>query len=487
MTNHKWCTLGVVCAATFMLLLDVTIVVVALPEIRVDLHAGLSDVQWVTDAYALTLASLLLTAGALADRCGRKRLFLAGLVVFELGSLCCALAPSPAVLIVSRAAQGIGGAMLFATALALLAATFHGRERGVAFGVWGAVTGLATALGPVLGGLITSGLDWRGVFWVNLPIGAVAMILAVRGVAESRAPQSHRPDLAGFATLTLSLVALIYGLIRAAERGWDDHVVIGCFVGAAVLLVAFVLVERAVAHPMFDLGLLRIPTFVGGLLAAFAMSGSLFAVLLYVTLYLQSDLGYSALQTGLRLLLMSGMTMVVATVAGRVSSHVPVRWLVGPGLVSVGAGLLLMHGLSASSDWTHLIPGLVLGGIGTGLVNPPLASTAVGVVHHHQAGMASGANTTLRQIGVAVGIAAYGSLFSAALRDQAAEGVHAAYADGLNEIFLVSGAVAVGGGLLALLLIRSCDFARSAPTAQLERPTEPAAVSQVIHNHAVDL
>ncbi|MBO0843358.1 MAG: MFS transporter [Nocardioides sp.] len=477
MTDRKWWTLGVVCAATFMLLLDVTIVVVALPDIRTDLHAGLSDVQWVTDAYALTLASLLLTSGALADRYGRKRLFLGGLVVFTLGALACALASSPVALIVSRAAQGVGGAVLFSTALALLAATFHGRQRGVAFGVWGAVTGLATALGPVLGGVITTGFDWRGVFWVNLPIGVVATIVAARYVAESRAPASHRPDLAGFGTLTLSLVALVYGLIRASESGWGDRVVVTCLAVAGVLLAAFVLVERAVAHPMLDLRLLRIPTFVGGLVAAFAMNGSLFAMLLYVTLWLQSTLGYTALQTGVRLLLMSGLMMVTAAVSGRISARVPARWLIAPGLVLVGAGLLLMGRVSASSDWTHLVPGLVLGGIGGGLVNPPLASTAVGVVHHHHAGMASGASSTLRQIGLAVGIAAYGSIFSAALRDHARAGLHAAYAAGLNELFVVSGLVAVVGGLLSLALIRQQDFvAPATPGPSPEPEPEPATV-----------
>lgn len=471
MTADKRWTLGVVCAATFMLLLDVTIVVVALPDIQARLHTSLGEVQWVTDAYALTLAALLLTSGALADRYGRKRLFAGGLVVFTLGSALCAAAQSPLMLVLSRAAQGVGGAALFATSLALLASTFHGRERGVAFGVWGAVAGMSTALGPVLGGLITSGISWRGVFWVNLPVGVVALLVTWRYVEESRAPHAHRPDWAGFATLTLCLVALVYGLIRASEEGWGDSVVVACFVAAAVLLAVFVAIERRVANPMFDLGLLRIPTFLGGSVAAFAMNGSLFAMLLYLTLFLQSDLGYSAVQTGVRLLLMSGVTMVLATIAGRLSSGRSVRWLIGTGLVVVGVALLTMSGLDAGSDWTHLIVGLLLGGVGAGLVNAPLASTAVGVVHHHQAGMASGANTTFRQIGIAVGIAAYGSIFAAALRGHAALGPRAAYAHALNELLVVSGCVAIVGGLLALVLIRPRDFA----AVHAEPVTEPAA------------
>lgn len=463
MPDRKWWTLGVVCAATFMLLLDVTIVVVALPDIQASLSADLSQVQWVTDAYALTLAALLLTSGVLADRYGRRRLFLAGLVVFTAGSVLCAAAQDPLMLILSRAAQGVGGAILFATALALLASGFQGRERGLAFGIWGAVTGLGSALGPILGGLITTGLSWRGVFWVNLPIGVIALAIAWLKVEESRSPRAHRPDWAGFATLTGALVALVYGLVRASEDGWGEGGVITCFVAAVVLLALFVYAEVRVQHPMFDLRLLRIPTFLGGSVAAFAMNGSLFAMLLYLTLFLQSDLGYSALQTGLRLLLLSGSLMVVGTIAGRVSSHVPTRLLIGPGLILVGVGLFIMAGLDASSGWTHLIPGLLLGGIGSGLVVPPLASTAVGVVHHAQAGMASGANTTFRQIGIAVGIAAYGSIFTASQHHAVTDGAsqRAAFAHALNDILVVSACVAIVGGLLSLALIRRRDFVPS--------------------------
>lgn len=472
--NHKWWTLGVVCAATFMLLLDVTIVVVALPDIQTRLGASFGEVQWVTDAYALTLAALLLTAGALADRYGRKLLFIIGMIIFTLGSALCAAAQSPTMLVLSRAAQGVGGAILFSTSLALLAMTFQGRERGVAFGIWGAVTGISTALGPILGGAITSGISWRGVFWVNIPIGIAALVITWRAVGESRTPQAHRPDWLGFGTLTVALVSLVYGLIRASEHSWGDGIVVGCFVLAAVAFVAFVLAETRVAHPMFDLALLRIQTFLGGSVAAFAMNGSLFAMLLYLTLYLQHGLGYSALQTGLRLLLMSGVIMVVATVAGRLSSHLSPRWLIGPGLLIVGLSLFLMHGVKADSSWTHLIPGLLVAGLGAGLVNPPLASTAVGVVHHHQSGMAAGANNTFRQVGIAVGIATYGSVFSAVMRHGARNhwSMQATYAHGLNELFVISGCVAVVGGLTALALIRRKDFVG----ATEERPREPVTV-----------
>jgi EmrB/QacA subfamily drug resistance transporter len=493
--DKKWWTLVAVCTGTFMLLLDVTIVVVAQPAIQSGLHASFSDVQWVLDAYALTLASLLLTSGVLADRYGRKLMFQIGLVIFTLGSLLCGLAQDPLMLILSRTGQGIGGAIMFATSLALLGHSFRGRDRGVAFGVWGAISGVATALGPVLGGLIVTDWSWRGIFLVNVPIGVLAVAVTAWKVEESRSPHPAPPDWAGFALLTAGLVSLVYGLIRAGETGWSDQGVVACLAAGGVLLAGFVVTQARVAHPMFDLSLLRVPTFAGGSIAAFAMNGSLYAMLLYLVIYLQDVLGYSALGAGLRLAIISGATLVTATAAGRLSERVPVRWLIGPGLLLVGAGLFAMSGLSGASSWTHLVPGFVVSGLGAGLVNPPLASTAIGVVPPQKAGMASGVNTTFRQIGIAAGIAAYGSIFTSAMqhhltyasplassagriasavrrgqvgqligsvpparRGEVAAAVRAAFAAGLNDLLYVTGALALAGALCALLLIRSKDF-----------------------------
>ncbi|HEY5246205.1 MAG TPA: MFS transporter [Acidimicrobiales bacterium] len=516
--ERKWWTLIVVCAATFMLLLDVTIVIVALPEIQSGLHSTFADVQWVIDAYAITLASLLLTAGSLADRYGRRLLFLIGLAVFTVGSALCGAAQSPLMLIVSRSLQGVGGAILFATSLALLAQTFHGRERGVAFGIWGAVTGVATSLGPVLGGLITTGISWRGIFFVNLPVGVVALAIAAYKVDESRQPDASRPDWAGFVVLTAGLVSLTYGLIRAGESSWSSTAVITCLCLGAALIVTFIVVERRASHPMFDLSLFRIPTFVGGSIAAFTMNGSLFAMLVYLVLYLQDNLGYSALQTGLRLLLISGASLVFATISGRLSSQVPVRWLIGPGLFLVGIGLILMAGLTGTSSWTHFIPGFIISGIGAGLVNPPLASTAVGVVVPQRSGMASGVNTTFRQIGIATAIAVYGSIFTSAIRshlDQqlastpslAGSGsrvtsalqqgttssliagtpgsdrgtlvaaIHSSFAATMNELVIVSGVVALVGAAFAVTLIRSRDFVEHRAPPSPTPSSDPAARS----------
>src|SRR5580692_5958910 len=416
--DKKWWTLIVVCAGTFMLLLDVTIVVVALPEIQQGLHSTFSEVQWVIDAYALTLASVLLTAGSLADRYGRRLLFTIGLIVFTLGSLLCGVAQSSIMLILSRSAQGIGGAILFATSLALLAQSFHGHERGMAFGIWGAVTGVAVALGPVLGGVITTGISWRGIFLVNLPIGVAALAITMWRVDESKTPHAARPDWAGFATLTAGLVSLVYGLIRAGEIAWSDTGVVICLALAVAFFVVFVRVELRADHPLFDMSLFRIPTFSGGLAAAFAMNGSLYAMLLYLVLYLQDDLGYSAVATGIRLLLLIGASTLASLFAGVFSERMPVRWLIGPGLLLTGVGLLLMTGLDGSSSWTHLIPGFIVAGVGSGIVNPPLASTAVGVVAPQRSGMASGVNTTFREIGIAAGTAVYGSIFASTLHQK---------------------------------------------------------------------
>src|SRR6516162_2833273 len=381
--DKKWWTLLAVCAGMFMLLLDVTIVVVAQPTIQDGLHASFTDVQWVLDAYALTLASLLLTSGVLADRYGRKLLFQTGLVIFTLGSLLCGLAQDPLMLILSRSGQGVGGAMMFATSLALLGNSFRGRDRGVAFGVWGAVIGVSTALGPVLGGVITTNWSWRGIFLVNVPIGLLAVVVTAWKAEESKSPRPAPPDWAGFALWTGALVSLVYGLIRAGETSWSDAGVITCLAIAGAALAGFIVAERRVAHPMFDLSLLRVPTFAGGSIAAFAMNGSLYAVLLWLVIYLQDILGFSAQGAGLRLAIISGAQLLTAVVAG---------------------------GLSGDSDWTDLIPGFIVAGFGAGLVNPPLASTAIGVVPPQKAGMASGVNSTFRQIGIAAGIAALGSI-----------------------------------------------------------------------------
>jgi EmrB/QacA subfamily drug resistance transporter len=509
--DPKWWTLTAVCLGVFMLLLDITIVNVALPDIQRQLHASLSDLQWVIDAYALSLAALLLTAGSLADLFGRRRVFVVGLVIFTLGSVACGAAQDIFFLQVSRAFQGIGGAARFATALALLAAAFHGKDRGTAFGFFGATTGVAVAIGPVLGGALTSGLSWRWIFFVNVPLCLVAIGVTIAKVVESKDRHAGRPDWFGFVTFSVALAALVYGLIEAGKDGWGEQRVLISFLVSVVLLVVFVVSQLIQKHPMFDLGLLRKPTFTGGLVAAFGVSASVFSLLTYLVIYVQNVLGYSAVATGVRFLFLSGASFVAAAIAGRLSEHVPVKWLIGPGFLVLGIGLLLINGIHADSSWTHLIPGLLVSGIGVGMINPPLASTAVGVVPVARAGMASGVNSTFRQVGIATGIAALGSIFSQRVTDQARpdlaaghvpaqaldgltaalsggqvepaargaqqaataasgpsagqqayELVHSvgttAVVDALNHITVIAMVVAFASGVLSLILIRQKDF-----------------------------
>jgi len=445
----KWWTLTAVSTGVFMLLLDLTIVNVALPDIQRSFGASLSDLQWTIDAYALTLAAFLLTAGSLADLVGRRLLFATGVAAFTLGSLACGLADGPLFLIVARAAQGVGGAIMFATSLALIAQAFRGRDRALAFGLLGAITGVAVAVGPVLGGLLTS-ISWRWIFFVNLPIGVFALLVTLTKVAESRNPFAKRPDLVGFVTFSGGLAALTFGLIRSNDDGWASTTVIASFVTAALLLVAFVVAELVQREPMLELGLFRVPTFSGALAAALAINGSLFSLLTYMILYFEQSLKLSPAETGVRFLPLTGAIFFASGIAGRLSERVPNRFLIAPGFALVGAGLLLMRGITAGSSWTHLLPGMIVAGIGAGLVNVPLAATAIGIVQPARAGMASGINTTFRQVGTATGVAALGSIFAA----------QAGFVDGLNVILLVGAVTAFAAGGLTLFLVRERDLVR---------------------------
>jgi EmrB/QacA subfamily drug resistance transporter len=514
--ERKWWTLIAVSIGVFMLLLDLTIVNVALPTIERSFHATLSDLQWVIDAYALTLAAMLLTTGSLADRFGRRIVFATGIGIFTVGSVLCGVSTDALFLCVARALQGIGGATMFATALALISDAFRGADRGVAFGVFGATTGVSVAIGPVLGGVITSGLSWRWIFFVNVPLAAIALVITLTRVAESRNPNAKRADWLGFALFSVGLAALVFGLIRADTVGWTAAIVLGSFAAFLVLITCFVLLERRIKHAMLDLTLLRNPTFVGGLVAAFAVNGSIFSLFTYLTLYQQDILGYSALNTGLHFLALTGALFLVAGVAGRLTSRMQVRLLIAPGFVLIGAGLLLMRGIDVSTSWTHLIPGFVLTGIGAGLVNTPLASTAVGVVQPARAGMASGINSTFRQVGTATGVAALGSLLAtqsrsvvtsaldhtslashasslaqtisrgdvaavlgpvpAALRSQVAYTARAGYISGLNEVIMIAAILAFVGAVGSFVLIRQRDFvAVQAHGAADRSPVQPVA------------
>jgi EmrB/QacA subfamily drug resistance transporter len=482
-SDRRW-TLVAVCTTTFMLLLDITVVNVALPNIQHDLHASLTGLQWVVDAYALTLAALILTAGTLADRYGRRLLFTVGVVVFTLSSLLCGLAWSIAVLDVARALQGVGGAALFATALALIGAEYGGPDIGDAIAVWGATIGVAVASGPLVGGILTDAFGWRSVFFVNVPVGAFALWIALTRMGESRDPQATTTDVWGLLSFSGSLFLIVFGVLRGNAEGWTSALILGSLIGGALLLAVFVAVEYRQARPMLDLALFRSPAFVGVSLATFAIGAGMFALFPYLSIYLQEILGYSPLGAGLRFLPLTVFVFVVPLVSRRLAPGASLRWLLTGGLVLVAAALLLMHGLTASSRWTALLPGLIVAGIGIGFANPTIAAAALRAVDPSRTGMASGINNACRLTGVAVGVAALGAILEdrisaslvssigprgeslasavAATGTRVAAGnaalvhpVTVAFVHGLNTVLIVSSIVVAGGALAAGLLMRS--------------------------------
>jgi EmrB/QacA subfamily drug resistance transporter len=479
--DRKWWTLIAVSVAIFMLLLDITVVNVALPAIQRSLHSSFQDLQWVVDAYALTLAAFLLTGGALADRFGRRRLFAIGLVVFTGASAVCGLSSSALMLNLARGVQGVGGALMYATSLALIAQAFHGRDRGVAFGVFGAVTGAAVAVGPLVGGIITSGIGWEWIFFVNVPIGILAVIVTLAKALESSDPGATRVDWAGLVTFSGSLFLLVFALVRGTDSGWGSTQIVAMLVGATVLFALFLLAERLQSRPMLDLSLFRRPAFAGANIVGFTMAASAFSMFLYLTLYIQDVLGYTPLQAGLRFLPTTLLSFAVAPLAGRLSVRVPIRLLLGIGMLLVGSGLLAMTAITATSGWTALIPGFVLEGAGIGLVNPPLASAAIAVAPPARSGMASGANNTFRQVGIATGIAALGAVFQHDLaRGTLAHHTYrVAFTGALTNILQIAAAIAFVGAVCAFALVRSKDFIAShAPLDAHERQVPPVAEPQ---------
>ncbi|MGI8945244.1 MAG: MFS transporter [Thermoleophilaceae bacterium] len=511
--QRKWWTLIAVNVAVFMLLLDITVVNVALPSIQRDLGASFTDLQWVVDAYALALAALVLTAGSLADRLGRRRIFVAGLAVFTVASLLCGLAGTPTVLNLSRALQGVGGAAMFGVSLALIAQEFpSGRERGTAVGLYGATIGAAVAIGPLIGGALTDTLGWEAVFFLNLPIGVGAAAVTLAKVVESRDPGATRIDWAGLATFSSALFMFVLALLRGNAEGWGSPLILGLLAGAGVLLAAFVVVETRVSEPMLPLGLFKIRSFTGVQLAAFAISGSQFALFLYVTLYLQSILGHTPFEAGIRYLPVTVASFVFAPIAGALLSKVQARALLSGGLLLCGLGLVLLSGVDQGSEWTALLAGFLVGGAGIGLVNPVIADVALSTVPDEQSGMATGINDTFRQVGVAVGIAAWGAIFlargesrveelaagipgtggdgarrlveatstgsldaavagfPAPARGQVANAAREGFLSGFNEILVLGAGLSFAGALLALWLVRQGDMRRADAADALPEP-----------------
>ncbi|MFF3839055.1 MFS transporter [Streptomyces sp. NPDC001930] len=486
---RKWWPLVAICLGTFMLLLDVTIVTVALPAMAADLGTTLSDVEWVVDVYALALASLLLGVGSRADRIGRRKVYLVGLIVFTAASVGCALAPNAGVLIGARAVQGLGAAGMFGTTIALLGMHYSGRDRGVAFAVWGATNSVAAAAGPMVGGLLTQYLDWRWIFFVNLPVCLVAVVLTLRSVREAKGQGRQRADVLGVVTFTVASGALTFGLIRAHSEGWTAPFTLGLFATAAVALALFVVVETRHEHPVLDLSLFRRPSFTGIMISALFLQGAAFASLLFASLWMQSVLGYEPVEAGLYILPMCAAAFLVSALAGRFGPWPP-RVSIGGGLALIALGSAMQASLGAGSTGSSLVAGLVVSGLGVGLVTPSLAAAALATVPPERGGMVGGAVNTFRQLGFALGIAVFGLIFqsriesvlkadgsvpdphgtAAALsggqarsiiagwpdgeRAEMAHLVREAFASGLNAVLVVAAALGAVASLLVVATVR---------------------------------
>ncbi|MFF7153408.1 DHA2 family efflux MFS transporter permease subunit [Streptomyces sp. NPDC008139] len=479
---RKWLPLVAICLGAFILLVDVTIVNVALPSMASDLDASFTSLQWVMDIYALALAALLMVAGSLADLFGHRRIYAAGLVVFALASLAAALSPNTAALITARAVQGVGGAAMFATSAALVSATYHGRDRGTAFGVWGAVNGAAAAAGPILGGLLTQGFGWQAIFLVNLPIAVVAVALTLKVLPAGRRG-AGRLDLPGAAAFTLAAASLTYALIRGGEHGWTEALTLTAFAVAALAVVGFVVAEARSAHPMLDLALLRRASFSGLLGGALLYQAAAFSGLVYLSLWLQNVLGLSPIRGGLALMPLAGASFLAAAVAGRHMHRVAPRLPIAGGLVLIAAGCaVLCLSVHASSGQSALFAGLAIVGVGAGLATPVLVSAAVEAVPPQRAGMAGAAVNTFRQLGMTLGIAVFGAVFTSRLRDTTAGGgsLRAGYASGLDRISLYAAVAALAGAVVVLATLRpAAAVSAPAPAAVGDASVEAEGKSQV--------
>lgn len=448
---RKWTPLVAACLGTFMLLIDVTIVNIALPDIQSDLDTSFSALQWVLDSYALVLAALVLAAGSLSDGVGHKKIYLIGIAVFAIASLACGLAPNVGMLIAARCVQGVGGAAMFATTLALLHATYTGRDRGTAFAAWGAVSGAAAGAGVVLGGLLTDLLDWRWIFFVNLPLSAITLWLAATAFKTDNR-RALRLDVPGVLTFSVGTASLTYAIIHGGEDSWTSLVTLAAFAAGVVMMAAFVLVELKQEAPMLPLRLFTHRGLTGSVVGALGISIAAFSSLPLLAIWMQGTVGLSPLNNGLAVLPMPVMAFLVAGVGGKFLHDVAPQITIGGGLVIVGVGSLALMLIGPGSDWYATTPGLVIIGVGVGVMSPALNATALAAVPPRQSGVASGAVNTARQLGMALGIAVLGSVFQTVTGSDADHG-STNFTSGLDSAFAVAGVVGIIGGAVVFALL----------------------------------
>jgi EmrB/QacA subfamily drug resistance transporter len=461
--NRKWWTLGAVAFGLFMIMLDNTIVNVALPSIQRDLEIGISELEWVFNGYALTFGVLMLTGGKLADLMGRRRIFIVGLVVFTVASLFCGLATSAGWLIGARVLQGVGSALMNPATLSIITATFPPRQRGMAIGIWAGVAAMALAIGPLVGGLITQHIGWNWIFFINVPVGILAIIVTRLVVDESRDTSAEqRLDLPGLLASGVGLFALTYALIEANSYGWTDPVIVGLFGLAAVSLTVFVVLEMRQRVPMLDLSLFRNGTFAGANSVMLLVGLAMFGVFFYNSLFIQNVMGFSAVQTGATFLPMTMLIILIAPAAGKFSDRVGSRWLMGGGMMLLSLSLFTFSRLDAASDFWDLLPGLLVGGVGMGLVMTPTTAAAMGSVPVDKAGVGSAVLNSMRQVGGSLGIAVMGAIVASQVdvtrgTPQALEG----FIRGFQHALLVASLIALAGAVVAISTVRKYRHAET--------------------------
>ena len=459
--NRKWWTLLSVSVGLFMIMLDNTVVNVALPSIQKALGVSQSELEWVVVAYALTFATFMLTGGKLADYFGRRRLFVIGLVVFTGASLACGLAPNAGFLIGARMVQGVGAAIMNPATLGIITATFPPRQRGMAIGIWAGVSAMALAIGPLVGGLLTEKVDWSWIFFINVPVGVLGVVVARWAIDESRdTSHEQRLDLPGLATSAVGLFALTYALIEANAYGWASTRILILFGIAAVALAAFVLLERHQRIPMLDLSLFRNATFAGANLAMMLVALAMFGIFFFNSLFLQNILGYSAIKTGAMFLPMTVLIILIAPLAGRLSDRVGSRWLIGTGMSLVCLSLILFGQLDQHSDFWNILPGLVVGGLGMALTMAPTTAAALGAVSTDKAGVGSAVLNAFRQVGGSLGIATMGALVASRIHTGPLSPRYPTeFVDGYHVGLHVAAGFALAGAVIAVLTVRKVRHA----------------------------
>src|SRR6187455_3603378 len=458
--NKKWWTLGAVSFGLFMIMLDNTVVNVALPSIQRDLHMQLSELEWIVSGYALTFAALMLIGGKLADAYGRRLIFVLGIAIFTLASLACGLASSGDALIGARVAQGVGAALMNPATLSIIAVTFPPRQRGTAIGIWAGTSALALAIGPLVGGLLTEHASWNWIFFVNVPIGVLGIAASFLLIDESRDESHERLDLPGLATSGLGLFALTYGLIEANNYGWSSVRIVGAFVVAAVSLTLFVLLERRQRAPMLDLTLFRNRTYAGANLVMLLVALAMFGVFFFVSLYMQNVLGYSAVQTGAAFLPMTVLIILIAPVAGRTADRLGSRGLMTVGMLLIATQLLLFSQLGVDASYWQLLPCLIIGGVGMAMTMTPSAAAATRSVPVDKAGVGSAVLNSARQVGGTMGVAIMGAIVAAQV---GAVPTPDAFMRGFERALLVAAGIAVAGAIVGYVLIRPHEEATRRP------------------------